>query len=128
MKRVLERILMLILASTVFTGMFFLSCPAYSNSTQNTEINVWTKVSTDEMNPGEIVSLDMSRGYAACEGPFVYIVVRMVGSEEEVVVAFPNGGYWTAPEPDPFLQELQKEFDDLEEYLRSKGGTEWKKR
>ena len=127
MKRVLERILMLILASTVFTGMFFLSCPAYSNSTQNTEINVWTKVSTDKLNPGEIVSLDMSEGYSSCEGPYMYIVVRKVGSEEEVIVAFPNGGYWMAPEVDPFLYELQKEFDSLEEYLRDKGGVEWKK-
>ena len=128
MKRELERIVMLILGGLTLITMLFLSCPAYSNPTESTEINVWRKVSTDEMNPGEIVSLDMSKGYAACEGPFVYIVVRIVDSEEEVVVAFPNGGYWTAPEPDPFLQELQKEFDNLEEYLRSKGGTEWKKR
>jgi hypothetical protein len=58
----------------------------------------------------------------------VYIVVRIVDSEEEVVIAFPNGGHWEAPKPDPFLQELQKEFDSLEEYLREKGGTEWKKK
>ena len=128
MKRVLIRLMMVISAGMLLAGMFFLSCPAYSNPTQNTEINVWRKVSTDELNPGEIVSLDMSKGYSACEGPLIYIVVRMAGSEEEVILAFPNGGYWSAPEPDPFLQELQKEFDDLEEYLRSKGGTEWKKR
>ena len=71
--------------------------------------------------------MDMSRGYAVCEGSLIFIIVRMVDSEEEVILAFPNGGYWAAPEPDPFLQELQEEFDDLEEYLRSKGGTEWKK-
>ena len=128
MKRVLERLIMAMLAGMLLVGMFFLSCPAYSKPTENTEINVWRKVSTDELNPGEIVSLDMSKGYAACEGPFVYIVVRIMDSGEEVVVAFPNGGYWTAPEPDPFLQELQEEFDDLEEYLRNKGGTEWKKK
>ena len=128
MKRVLERIVMLVLGCLTLTAMLFLSCPAYSKPTENTEINVWRKVSTDEMNPGEIVSLDMRKGYAACEGPFIYIIVRMVDSEEEVILAFPNGGYWSAPEPDPFLQELQKEFDSLEEYLRDKGGTEWKKR
>ena len=127
MKRVLERLVMLILGCLVLTAMLFLSCPAYSNSTQNTEVNVWRKVSTDELNPGEIVPLDMRRGYSSCEGQYIYIVVRMVGSEEEVIIAFPNGGYWTAPEPDPFLYELQKEFDSLEEYLRNKGGTEWKK-
>ena len=127
MKRVLERIVMLILGCLTLTAMLFLSCPAYSNSTQSMEVNIWNKVSTDELNPGEIIPLDMSRGYAMCEGPVIYIVVRIVGSEEEVVIAFPNGGYWTAPEPDPFLQELQEEFDNLEEYLRNKGGTEWKK-
>ena len=127
MKRVLERIVMLVLGGLTLTAVLFLSCPAYSTPTESTEVNVWKKVSTDELNPGEIVSLDMSKGYAACEGPYVYIVVRIVDSEEEIVVAFPNGGYWTAPEPDPFLQELQKEFDSLEEYLRLKNGTEWKK-
>ena len=127
MKRVLERLIMAVLAGMLLAGMLFLSCPAYPNSTENTEINVWRKVSTDELNPGEIVSLDMSRGYAVCEGSLIFIIVRMVDSEEEVILAFPNGGYWAAPEPDPFLQELQEEFDDLEEYLRSKGGVEWKK-
>jgi len=127
MKRVLERLIMAVLAGMLLAGMLFLSCPAYSNPTENTEINVWRKVSTDELNPGEIVSLDMRRGYASCEGPLIFIIVRMVDSEEEVVLAFPNGGYWVAPEPDPFLQELQEEFDSLEEYLRNKGGTEWKK-
>ena len=107
MKRVLERLVMLILGCLVLTAMLFLSCPAYPNSTQNTEINVWRKVSTDELNPGEIVSLDMRRGYAVCEGPLIFIIVRMVDSEEEVILAFPNGGYWAAPEPYPFLQDLQ---------------------
>jgi len=92
------------------------------------EINVWHKVSSDELNPGLIVPLDMSNGYSFCDGPFLYIVVGDMDSEDDIMIAFPNGGYWTAPEPDPFLQELQKEFDSLEEYLRLKGGTEWKKR
>ena len=127
MKRVLERIVMLVLGCLTLTAMLFLSCPAYSNSTQSMEVNIWNKVSTDELNPGEIIPLDMGRGYAMCEGSIIYIVVRIVDSEEEVVIAFPNGGYWTAPVPDPFLQELQEEFDNLEEYLRNKGGTEWKK-
>lgn len=127
MKRVLERIMVLVLGCLILTTMLFLSCPAYSKPIENAEINIWRKVSTDEMNPGEIISLDMSKGYSACEGPYVYIVVRIAGSEEEAVIAFPNGGYWTSPEPDPFLQELQEEFDSLEEYLKSKGSTEWKK-
>ena len=128
MKRVLIRLMMVISAGMLLAGMFFLSCPAYSNPTQNTEINVWRKVSTDELNPGEIVSLDMSKGYSACEGPYMYIVVRGVDSEEEFTVVFPNGGYWIAPEPDPFLQELQKEFDSLEDYLKNQESKEIKKK
>ena len=67
MKRVLERIVMLVLGCLTLTAMLFLSCPAYSNSTQSMEVNIWNKVSTDELNPGEIIPLDMSKGYAMCE-------------------------------------------------------------
>ena len=100
---------------------------SFTDSTQSTEINVWRKVSSDELDPGAIVSLDMSKGYAACEGSYIYIIVNTVGSEEEVVVVFPNGGLWKVPEADPFLEELQEEFDSLEEYLKQKGSAEWKK-
>ena len=71
MKRVLERLVMLIPGSLVLTAMLFLSCPAYPSSTQSMEVNIWNKVSTDELNPGEIVSLDMSKGYAMCEGSVI---------------------------------------------------------
>ena len=91
-------------------------------------VNVWRKVSTDEMNPGEIVALDMSEGYAFSDYQYIYIVVNPLGSEEQIIVAFPNGGYWTAPEPDPFLQALQEEFDSLEDYLRNLESKEIKKK
>ena len=99
-----------------------------TSSTQNTEINVWKKVSTDELNPGEIISLDMERGYSTCEGSLIYIIVRIVDSEEEVILAFPNGGYWVTPGPDPFLEALQTEFDSLEDYLRNQESKEIKKK
>ena len=101
---------------------------SFADSTKTTEINVWHKVSNDELNPGLIVPLDMSKGYTACEGPYVVMVVRIVDSEEEVIIMFPNGGYWAAPEPDPFLHELQKEFDSLEDYLRNLESKEIKKK
>ena len=91
-------------------------------------VNVWRKVSADDMNPGEIVALDMSRGYAFSDYQYIYIVVNPVDSEEQVIIAFPNGGYWTAPEPDPFLQALQEEFDSLEDYLRKLESKEIKKK
>ena len=103
-------------------------CVSLADSTKSTEINVWNKVSTDEFNPGVILPLDMSRGYTHCEGPYIFMVVRMVDSEEEVVLMFPNGDYWSAPTPDPFMQELQKEFDSLEDYLNKQKSKEIKKK
>ena len=87
----------------------------------NKEINIWKKVSTDEANPGVIVTLDMSRGYSYSKGGYIFIVIREVGSIEEFVVVFPNGGYWAAPVQDPFLKAMEEEFDGLEQYLRNKG-------
>ena len=98
-----------------------------ANQCKELPANVWRKVSTDKLNPGEILDLDMSRGYSFCAGTVIYLVVNALDSGDEIVIAFPDGGYWKAPEPDPFLEELQNEFDNLEEYLRSKGSNEWKK-
>ena len=92
------------------------------------EINIWHKVSDDELNPGEIIPLDMSEGYSFCAGPVLYIIVSQIGSEDDIAIAFPNRGYWESPKPDEFLEELQNEFDNLEEYLRNKGSSEWKKK
>jgi hypothetical protein len=91
-------------------------------------INLWYKISTDALNPGELISLDMSYGYAFTEGSVIYLVVQTAdSSKEQVVIAFPNGGYWEAPKADAFLMELQQEFDSLEDYLR-KQGTEIQKK
>ena len=97
----------------IFACIFVVS---FADSTEPAAINIWHKISTDELNPGEIIPLDMSKGYISCEGPYIVMVVRIVDSEEEVIIMFPNGGYWTAPKPDPFLKELQHEFDRLEDY------------
>ena len=114
----MKKILALIIACTV----------SFTESSKPKEVNVWRKVSADDMNPGEIVALDMSRGYAFSDYQYIYIVVNPVDSEEQVIIAFPNGGYWTAPEPDPFLQALQEEFDSLEDYLRKLESKEIKKK
>ena len=114
---------LLFLAAILLVAAVFSFTPDQSPK----EINVWHKVSDDELNPGEIIPLDMSRGYSFCAGTVIYLVVNALDSGDEIVIAFPDGGYWKAPEPDPFLEELQNEFDNLEEYLRSKGSNEWKK-
>tara|TARA_R100001530_G_scaffold58531_1_gene42497 strand:- start:207 stop:548 length:342 start_codon:yes stop_codon:yes gene_type:complete len=103
-------------------------CIVCTSLIDSTEINIWRKVSTDELNPGNIITLDMSKGYSFSDHQYIYIVVQPINSIEQVVVAFPNGGYWNAPEADPFLQELQKEFDSLEDYLRNLESKEIKKK
>ena len=46
-----------------------------------------------------------------------------------IYIAFPNGGDWVAePEKDPFLDALDEEFKNLEDYLRSKASEEIKKK
>jgi|TARA_Y100000310_G_scaffold126790_1_gene125809 hypothetical protein len=98
-------------------GIFFLYGGFdYENIYENA--NVWYKVSTDELNPGEIVALDMSRGYSECVGPYIYLLVKEVDTEEEVVLVFPGKGRWHAERADTTSMEIQKEFGKLEEYLR----------
>ena len=97
-------------------GIFFLYGGFdYDNIYQNA--NIWYKVSTDELNPGEVVALDMSEGYSECVGPYIYLMVNELDSEEGVVVVFPNNGRWHAEKPDTTSMEIQKQFGKLEEYL-----------
>ena len=83
-------------------------------------INTWYKISNDEMNPGELLTLDMSRGYSVADRNYIYIMVLDKDSME-YTLAFPNGGIWVAPAPDSFLIDMQEEFDNLEEYMKKKG-------
>ncbi len=106
-----------------------LSCSLTLLANQCKELpsNVWRKVSTDALNPGQILELDMSKGYSFSEEGIIYIVVMTTDSSEQIVAVFPDGGYWTAPKPNPFLEELDREFKSLEGYLKNKG-TEIKKK
>ena len=100
-------------------GIFFLYGGFdYDNIYQNA--NVWYKVSTDAYHQDNIVALDMSRGYSSCDTDYMYVVVYTLDSEEEVVIAFPNGGYWSTPEIDTMSVEIQKEFGKLEQDLKNK--------
>ena len=101
------------------TGLFLL-CSAFDYDDMYKNANVWYKVSTDELNPGEIVALDMSKGYAMCGEGYVYLVVYTLDPREEMIVAFPDGGYWASPEADTTSIEIQKHFGKLEQDLRDK--------
>ena len=91
--------------------------------------NVWYKVSTFEPDRGKIVRLDMRKGTAFTDHQYIYIAVKDLDTGELVYIAFPNGGDWVAePEKDEFLDAMEEEFKNLEEYLRSKQGTEIKKK
>ena len=91
--------------------------------------NVWYKVSTFEPDKGKIVRLDMRKGQAFSDHQYIYISVKDLDTGEVIYIAFPNGGDWVADtQKDPFLEELDKEFKNLEDYLRNKGSQEIKKK
>ena len=107
------KILMVMCAIALFTTSFS------STKESRKHANVWFKVSSDETNPGIIVALDMSVGYAAADRDFIYIVVLDKDSVEYTIV-FPNGGLWTAPAPDEAFLDMEEEIENLEEYLKKR--------
>ena len=91
-------------------------------------VNVWFKLST-EGGVQHVVELDMNQGRSFSNGPYLILELSDRNTGEIIYVAFPNGGNWTSEQPqDPFLDALDKEFKNLEDYLRSKGSTEIKKK
>ena len=91
--------------------------------------NIWYKVSSFEPDKGRTVKLDMTKGQAFSDGVYIYIVVKDLESDEVIYIAFPNGGDWVAePKKDPFLEALDEEYKNLEDYLRSKDSQEIKKK
>ena len=113
--------LLLVVGLGIISGVgIFLLYGGFDYDNIYANANVWYKVSSDELNPGEIVALDMSKGYSACEGPLIYLMVGTIGSEEETVVVFPNGGYWRTNGVDTVSVEIQKAFGILEQDLKRK--------
>ena len=91
--------------------------------------NIWYKVSTLAEDRGKVIKLDMRTGQSFSDHQYIYLVVKTIETGEVTYIAFPNGGDWVAePKKDPFLDALDEEFKNLEEYLRSKQGTEIKKK
>ena len=117
------RKILVLLTACIFTVSF-----SESESAECKEINIWHKLSTDAYRIGEIVSLDMSHGYSIADHKYIYIIAFELITGDTIVTVFPNGGHWESPKPDPFLQEMQKEFDSLEDYLKSQESKEIKKK
>ena len=100
--------------------MFSLSCDMVQAQDCEEPVNVWFKVSNDQTNPnyGQVVALDMSNGYSSTDGMFIYLILNDVNTREQVILTFPIG-YWTVDGKD----EIQKEFENLEEYLENTKGS-----
>ena len=81
--------------------------------------NVWFKISSEDGYGQKVVQLDMTRGQSFSDGIYIYIVVQDIETKELIYIVFPNGGEWVAEEKDPMLEALEKEFKDLEEYLKA---------
>ena len=93
--------------------------------------NVWYKLSTGKDGIQRTVKLDMQNGVSYSEGPYYVLELRDVDNGEIIYVAFPIVGPWESEKPkpkDPFLEALDEEFKNLEDYLRAKQGTEIKKK
>ena len=82
-------------------------------------VNVWFKISNDinRENYGEVVPLDMSNGYAHTDGINIYLLVKVKDTEEDIIIAFPIGK-WVTSDPTEFEKDLEREFKDLEDYLK----------
>ena len=100
--------------------MFSLSCNMLEAQDCEEPVNVWFKVSNDQTNPnyGQVVALDMSNGYSSTDGAFIYLVLGDFNTSEQVILTFPIG-YWVVDGKD----EIQKEFENLEEYLENTKGS-----
>ena len=80
--------------------------------------NIWFKLST-EYGVQKVVQLDMTKGKSFTDEMHIYLVVQDIETKELIYIVFPNGGEWVAEEKDPMLEALEKEFKDLEEYLKA---------
>ena len=117
----------------VYIGLVFSQATSSDAGSSDCEcgepVNVWYKVSTNEEDYGQVIQLDMSKGRIFSNEMFVYIIVKDLEGGDDIIVAFPNSGDWHAqPLGDPFLDELEKEFKNLEDYLKSKSSEEIKKK
>ena len=131
-KNIKEKLIYLTLTIFCCMGVVAISCPGIVKGTEcvcEEPVNVWYKISTFEPDRGKIVKLDMRKGKAFTDHEFIYIVVKDLDNGELVYIMFPNGGDWVAePEKDEFLDAMDEEFKNLEDYLRSQGSTEIKKK
>ena len=115
----------------VYIGLVFSQATSPDAGSSDCEcgkpVNVWYKVSTDDLTYGQIIQLDMSVGQSFSDEMYIYIIVKDFANDDNIVLVFPNGGNWEQKGVDPFLDELEKEFKNLEDYLKSNPSKEIEK-
>ena len=81
--------------------------------------DVWFKISNAEKDYGQLLTLDMSNGFATTDGIWIYLIVKNIDTGEDLVIQFPIG-YWIIDKIDKKIpkQEKKKEEFDLDEYLK----------
>ena len=120
--------LLLFYIGLVFSQVTTPECPVCEVCEE--PINVWYKLSTGPDGIQRTVKLDMQMGKSYSDGPYYVLELRDADNGDIIFVAFQIIGPWESETPkakDPFLEALDEEFRNLEDYLRSKQGTEIKK-
>ena len=87
--------------------------------------DVWFKISNAEKDYGQLLTLDMSNGFATTDGLFIYLVVKNMDTKEDLVIQFPIG-YWIIDKIDKKIPKQEKKKEekefDLDEYLKKNKG------
>ena len=82
-------------------------------------IDLWIRISNDESNFGNLMYLDMSRGWAGADMFNVYISVMDLITGQPVMLVFPLNDWFQMEYnvPSPPKQKEEEKFD-LDEYLK----------
>ena len=85
-------------------------------------VDVWFKISNDkdDKDYGNIIQLDMRRGYASSDDKYIYIIVLTKDTKRKLILSFPIG-YWVVENIDGFKKNGKDKFD-LDEYLKKNKG------
>ena len=90
-------------------------------------IDVWIRPSNDEQNFGNLMYLDMSRGWSGTDGVNVLISVIDLNSGNPIMLIFPLND-WFEMDYSIYIPptEPEEEEFDLEEYLKKNKGKGFK--
>ncbi len=90
-------------------------------------IDIWIRPSNDEQNFGNLMYLDMSRGWSGTDGVNVLISVIDLNSGNPIMLIFPLNN-WFEMDYSIYIPptEPEEEEFDLEEYLKKNKGKGFK--